>query len=120
NSEIMVVLLDLDSGPNTNHVKNPLKTKYLPANFVSDTISPGIGKDNVYRDPWGNPYIITIDLNYNEKARDAFYGQEKISHDSGQTGFYGLQNTKDTTGMTDYFEANDKVMVWSAGPDKKI
>jgi hypothetical protein len=34
---------------------------------------PGVGTDLVYRDPWGNPYIITLDLNYDEKARDACY-----------------------------------------------
>jgi hypothetical protein len=38
-----------------------------------DTNSPGVGTDLVYRDPWGNPYIITMDLNYDEMCKDAFY-----------------------------------------------
>jgi hypothetical protein len=27
----------------------------------------------VYRDPWGNPYVITMDLNYDGLCKDAFY-----------------------------------------------
>ena len=50
--------------------KRPL---YLNATRPGDTNTPGVGPDGVYRDPWGNPYIITVDLNYDDKARDAFY-----------------------------------------------
>ena len=53
----------------------------LNANTVSDTFSPGVGSDGVYRDPWGNPYIITLDLNFDEKARDAFYRAVSVSQD---------------------------------------
>jgi prepilin-type N-terminal cleavage/methylation domain-containing protein len=126
NSEIMAVLLDVETWPNgldtinKGHVKNPGKKQFLSADMVSDIVSPGIGKDGVYRDPWGTPYIITIDLNYDDHARDAFYGISSISKDSNASGYNGLQNFKDTTGVTDKFEANDKIMVWSAGPDKKI
>jgi hypothetical protein len=130
NSEIMAVLLDVETWPNgvvtlnAGHVKNPLKTKYLTAQSVSDTSSPGLGKDGIYRDPWGNPYIITVDLNYDEHARDVFYRLNAVSKDPGvgssPNGLYGLQNFKDPTGGTDTFEDNDKIMVWSAGPDKMI
>src|SRR5262249_31703526 len=79
NSEVMAILLDLETYPdsrhtvNFGHVKNPQKTSYLNVKRVSDKASPGVGQDLVYRDPWGNPYIITFDLNYDQKARDAFY-----------------------------------------------
>ena len=67
NSEVMAVLLDVERWPgppavttiNQGHVKNPQKTLYLNEVMVNDTNSPGIGPDGVYRDPWGNPYVIT-------------------------------------------------------------
>jgi hypothetical protein len=126
----MAVLLDVETWPNgvdtinKGHVKNPLKTKYLNADSVGDTVSPGIGRDGVYRDPWGNPYILTIDLNYDDHTRDVFYGTVGVSKDPGAPspagGFNGLQNFKDLSGASDKFESNDKVMIWSVGPDKKM
>ena len=126
NAEIMAVLLDLENYGNGNptinkgHVKNPKRSVLLTAKSVSDTTSPGIGLDGVYRDPWGNPYIITLDLNYDEKARDAFYRSRQISQMNLQTGLNGLFNSKDPGGNGDDFEENAPVMVWSAGPDKMI
>ena len=101
---------------NTNHVKNPQQTKFLNAAIAPDTKSPGIGPDLVYRDPWGNPYIITMDLNYDDQCNDSFYGQMKISQNSGSTGYYGLNNSVDTGGNGDHFQFHGKVMVWSMGP----
>ncbi|HVV72262.1 MAG TPA: type II secretion system protein [Verrucomicrobiae bacterium] len=128
NSEIMATLLDLETYPssgnptiNRGHIKNPQKTQFLNATLASDTKQPGVGKDLVYRDPWGNPYIITIDLNYDEKARDAFYRLQSVSKQSGQpAGFNGLINSIDPAGAGDHFEAAGPVMVWSAGPDGKV
>ena len=128
NAEIMAVLLDLETYGNGNptinkgHVKNPQRTAFLVAKMGSDANAPGVvGPDGVYRDPWGMPYIITVDLNSDEKCRDAFYRQKQVSQQgTGQAGYFGLFNSKDPSGATDDFEANDQIMVWSAGPDKKI
>ncbi len=127
NSEIMAVLLDLETYPSTGlptinkgHVKNPQKTALLNATMTSDTASPGVGKDLVYRDPWGDPYIITLDLNYDNKARDAFYRQRTVSMQAGASGYNGLVNSIDNGGNGDHFEAGTTVMVWSFGPDKKL
>ena len=136
NSEVMAVLLDAENWPNgvatinQGHVKNPQRTKYLNAAMATDTNSPGVGPDGVYRDPWGNPYVITIDLNYDEKARDAFYRLPAVSQDpedaTGNRGLNGLIKKKDSNGnpvlinFQQVFEANSPVMVWSAGPDKQI
>jgi len=130
NAEIMAVLMDMEKYPNglftinKDHVKNPQRTKYLNATLVSDTTSPGIGLDGVYRDPWGNPYIITVDLNNDEKARDAFYSTIVVSEDASsasnpKSGLNGLIAGKDKNNNVVY-EANTPVMVWSAGPDKMI
>ena len=128
NAEIMAVLLDLENYGNGNptinkgHVKNPKRSVLLTAKSVSDTTSPGIGLDGVYRDPWGNPYIITLDLNYDEKARDAFYRAQQVSQQTPNlsAGRNGLYNSKDQNGNGNNFEENAPVMVWSAGPDKMI
>jgi prepilin-type N-terminal cleavage/methylation domain-containing protein len=132
NSEVMAVLLDVEFWPatptvptiNQGHVKNPQRTKYLNAATATDTNSPGVGPDGVYRDPWGNPYVITIDLNYDDKARDAFYRLRSVSQNSGTTGLNGLVNVhtppSPPDGNSDFFECTSPVMVWSAGPDKMI
>src|SRR5256885_17221359 len=75
NAEVMAALLDRTNLPwNLNHALNPNKIGYLTAKEVNDTKpTPGVGPDGVYRDPWGNPYIITLDLNGDGKCRDAFY-----------------------------------------------
>ena len=58
---------------------NPQQTKFLNATMVSDTVSPGVGLDGVYRDPWGDPYVISMDLNYDGVCQDAFYCQQSVS-----------------------------------------
>jgi prepilin-type N-terminal cleavage/methylation domain-containing protein len=133
NSEIMAVLMDVEHWPNDpanvytvnkGHVKNPQRTPYLNAKMSGDTKSPGVGTDGVYRDPWGNPYIITIDINSDEKARDGFYRDPAVSADTAdsndpQRGYNGLIPKKLSNNAIVY-EANSPVMVWSAGPDKMV
>ena len=53
--------------------KNPQRISFLNAKLTGDVTSPGVGTDYVYRDPWGNPYIITLDANYDAaRAQDVF------------------------------------------------
>jgi prepilin-type N-terminal cleavage/methylation domain-containing protein len=126
NSEVISILMDIEKYPKTGlqtvnfgHVKNPQRNAFLNATMVSDTISPGVGVDLVYRDPWGNPYIITLDLNYDEKARDAFYCNPKVSSSSSPSaGLDGLVPKLISNGTV--YEANSPIMVWSLGPDKKF
>jgi prepilin-type N-terminal cleavage/methylation domain-containing protein len=127
NAEIIAILMDLEkygNGRDTinkGHVRNLKKNQYLQAKVVSDTSSPGVGTDGVFRDPWGNPYIITLDLNSDDKARDAFYCLRPVSQatNGAPTGFNGLFNS-DPNPNTDRFEGRANVMVWSAGPDMAI
>jgi prepilin-type N-terminal cleavage/methylation domain-containing protein len=128
NAEVMAILLDLEyygdgrATINKDHVRNPNRTKFFNAEMVSDTTSPGLGKDGVYRDPWGNPYIITLDLNNDNKARDSFFRLGSVSRKIGPIGINGLTNSHKTPpdGVGDYWEVNATVMVWSAGPDKLV
>jgi len=124
NAEVMSALFDLEkfrnNAPtwNQNHALNPNKAVYLDAKQVSDTKSPGVGLDGVYRDPWGTPYIISLDLNADNKCRDAWYRLASVSLMPGtlDKGFNGLTRA----GNGDTFEANRPIMIWSFGPDGKI
>jgi prepilin-type N-terminal cleavage/methylation domain-containing protein len=121
NAEVIAILMDITNtsvtAVNVNHQKNPQQTKFLNATLASDTNSPGVGPDLVYRDPWNNPYIITMDLNYDEMCKDAFYRSNAVSGINGTSanpGWNGLVNP-DTT-QNDNFQFRGKVMVWSVGP----
>jgi len=100
--------------PNKDYVRNPQRNSFLNAKKVTNTSDPGVGLDGVYRDPWGNPYVITLDLNYDEKVRDGLYSLPQVSLSSGTVGFYGLSAV--AAGAP--FEYKGNVMVWSAGKDR--
>jgi prepilin-type N-terminal cleavage/methylation domain-containing protein len=123
NSEVIAILMNLTNYPNTstwtdntNYVKNPMQTVFLNAKIVSDSSSPGVGTDLTYRDPWGNPYIITMDLNEDNKAEDGFYGQYAVSSSTSAAGGTGLVGLSYQQSDGNYaFHGN--VMVWSMGPN---
>jgi prepilin-type N-terminal cleavage/methylation domain-containing protein len=127
NWEVIAILMDWTNSPvgsainpNLNHQKNPRQTAYLNAKMSGDVTQPGVGPDLVYRDPWGNPYIISMDLNYDEKCMDAFYRRSAVSRQSAgkPDGINGLFNAKDSSGASDDFSFTGGVMVWSRGTDK--
>jgi prepilin-type N-terminal cleavage/methylation domain-containing protein len=106
NSELMAILLDVeqfeDGTPtvNLNHARNPQRISFLNAKRTSETAAPGVGPDGVYRDPWGNPYIVTIDFNEDNQCQDGFY--------------YPL--TKGPTPLL----VRAPAIAWSLGPDGKV
>lgn len=121
NSRLIEILQDRTHYPdgNQNHVFNHKNINCLNAPSASDNKSPGIGPDLVYRDPWRNPYIVTLDLNYDGWCRDGFYSNPKVSvKQNSQSGHKGLvpKQIKDGT----YYEHKGVVMVWSFGPDGDI
>jgi prepilin-type N-terminal cleavage/methylation domain-containing protein len=127
NAEVVAILMDYTNYPNssvstinTNYQKNPQKTIFLNATMSGDTSSPGVGNDLVYRDPWGNPYIITMDLNYDEQCKDAFYCLSKVSNQTGANTNPGINGLTDPDNSNDNYLFHDNVMVWSAGPDGKV
>jgi prepilin-type N-terminal cleavage/methylation domain-containing protein len=124
NSEVMAILMNITNYPgtttptiNTNSQKNPQRTIFLNAKMVGDTVTwPGVGPDLVYRDPWGNPYIITMDLNYDEQCQDWFYSMKNVSSTgTGGQGYNGLVNPNVLQNRNN-FQYHGKVMVWSMGP----
>jgi prepilin-type N-terminal cleavage/methylation domain-containing protein len=109
NSEVIAILRDDNFWPEANngvqHIYNPKQTDTFTAKVALDTNSPGIGPDDVLRDPWGSPYIITLDLNYDQKCYDATLD-----------GMYQLETPKPAGPLLVPQEA----MVWSFGPMKTI
>ena len=109
NSDIMVILMDIPQGANINHQKNPQQHALLSPKMVSDSSLPGVSTlDYNYRDPWGNPYIVSFDLNYDERTADAVYSAAAVSSVG-----VGLINNGGV------YEFSGNVMVWSLGPDGK-
>ncbi len=117
NAEVIAILMDLTNYPgggptvNMNYQKNPQQTVFLNATMSGDTSSPGVGTDLVYRDPWGNPYVITMDLNYDELCEAALYDSINMN----LNGLNGLIPAPDGN-----YAYRGKVMVWSAGPDGQV
>jgi type II secretion system protein G len=138
NSEVILILMDstLDQA-NAQFVpknpENPRGQAFLTPRFAPESnrkadeersrakglFRPGVSRlDGVYRDPWGSPYMITLDLDYDSSCRDAFYRGEKVG--TGAPGFYrnphsGKNPSQDTR---ENWELRQGVMVWSFGPDR--
>ncbi len=111
NSEVIIILKDIDTDPNPpndKHARNPRKIAFFEGKMAADNDSPGIGPDFVLRDPWRNPYVITMDLNDDNKCFDSVYRQVPAG---------------DTVGLTQQgaqgFALSGPFMVWSLGPDGK-
>jgi hypothetical protein len=124
NAEVISILLNITSfrngtlTPNHGSSLNPRHLVMLNASMANQE-EPGVGVDGVYRDPWGNPYIITIDLDSNGKCRDAFYSKAEVSaSDRGASGHYDLARHTGAFG-NDVYELNRPIMIWSLGPDGK-
>ena len=135
NNEVVSILMDITNFPgspggataNTNHQSNPQGTKFLNAKMSGWTPGPnagtplgGVDQNLVYRDPWGNPYIISMDLNYDDLCMDSFYCQQAVSGQGASTaGYNGLNSPGfiNKSNGKDNFEFHGKVMVWSVGPD---
>ena len=105
NSAIMSILMDreqdFDGKPTVNdrHARNPMRHIFLQDKLVDKAAQSGIGRDLVFRDPWGNPYMITLDVNHDGNCQDGFY--------------YPL------TKGANPFLPGVSAMIWSFGPDGK-
>jgi len=103
NSEVIAILTDAAYYPENSHIYNPQKTPFFNGKLVTDTNSPGIGPDCVLRDPFGMPYMITLDLNYDGKCYDSIWWG-KLYPNAGNTNFF----------------VSGSSMIWSFGQYKKF
>ena len=68
-----------------------------------------------HRDPFGRPFIISFDLDYDDKIADTLYREQTVSAMGPTTNpGYAGHSFNSTRG---WFEAQQGVMVWSLGPD---
>ena len=103
NSEVISILTDADYYPEnsvTRHTYNSQKTPFYDARTAVDTNSPGVDANNILRDPWGMPYIITLDLNYDDKCTDTLIWSKLMN--------------------TNAFSVSGSSMIWSFGYMKKV
>lgn len=124
NAAIIAILMDKETygngldTPNKGHVLNPQRFPLLSPKITSEPNGPGVGPDGEYRDPWGVPYVISLDYSLNERCRDVVYSKAEVSRQTGQSGFNGLFNPI-APGGSDEFEHTGQFLIWSLGPDKK-
>ncbi|MCX6870620.1 MAG: hypothetical protein NTY84_08350, partial [Verrucomicrobia bacterium] len=81
NSEVISILTaqivpDVQGGMadavNLNNNQNPKRTVYLATKSVGRNQPNGVDDLGVYRDPWGHPYIIILDLDYDSRVLSPF------------------------------------------------
>jgi prepilin-type N-terminal cleavage/methylation domain-containing protein len=99
NSWVISILMDVEVLANVGHARNPQRHQYLNAGSLKPGITtPGVSSDDYsFRDPWGNPYIIAFDLNYDNAV-------EITAPDRAYNPY-------------PYGRIPKSVLVWSKGPD---
>jgi prepilin-type N-terminal cleavage/methylation domain-containing protein len=120
NSELIEILMDIDPAQRTpvpadapnranyQHARNPRHVALFTAKFAKGT-SPGVSTDDyLFRDPWGNPYVISMGLDDSDKCIDDYYCHKNMASDLVGLGLSPNQQ---------YFELRRPVMIWSFGPD---
>ena len=93
NAELMDILGNIKSA------YNPRQTPFFQAKQSGSFNAPGIDPNGVFRDPWGNPYIVTVCLADDNETQDGFY--------------FPLTTTGPDTGLL----VPGSVAIWSFGPD---
>jgi prepilin-type N-terminal cleavage/methylation domain-containing protein len=68
NADLFNVLRSINFGPNSGHALNTRRIVFFDAKTTTKVSAYGVGPDGVNRDPWGNPYIVVMDLNYDGNA----------------------------------------------------
>jgi prepilin-type N-terminal cleavage/methylation domain-containing protein len=107
NSEVMAMLtasqfpdsVNASLVVNANNNQNPKRNVYLNVKVVPRNNPGGIDDLGVYRDPWGRPYIIILDLDYDNRVLSPF---PLVRNNAPQPRFIP-----------------DSVLVMSLGPDGK-
>lgn len=107
-----------------NDGRNPRKTQYFnakPAQGGSGaTAGAGLGTDGVFRDPWGSPYIVALDLNYDNTVSNSVYRLQAVSQVAGGSPAGHFGHTGTGNGNNNNYTVRDTVMIFSFGPDQKF
>jgi hypothetical protein len=126
----VATLLNQAMGINTGNAKNPKQNIYYKAaRMNSEPIVAGkpgptgvSTLDYQVRDPWGMPYVISLDLNYDGFTEDLLYRPASVSGQpgGGQNGLNGLVDIAPAQAGNPRFALKGPVMIWSFGPDRQI
>jgi prepilin-type N-terminal cleavage/methylation domain-containing protein len=108
NAELVALLRPLNLAPTpelsaVSASRNPQQLDFLHARIAAGSNAPGLGPDGVLRDPWGNPYIVTLDLDFDDRCID---------------GFYGPLRKNSTPRLSPEIKA--EMLIWSFGADGKV
>jgi prepilin-type N-terminal cleavage/methylation domain-containing protein len=109
NPPVYAVPNDSDNQPiNAKSVLNPQHNTFLTIKTAKGYGANGVSEnDGVYRDPWGRPYIVTVDLDYDNRVLDPF---PKVA--GGQ--LYPADDAQDRARTI-----SQGVIAWSLGKDGK-
>jgi prepilin-type N-terminal cleavage/methylation domain-containing protein len=97
---------------------NPRQIVFISPPNVKDTVNPrgGIGSDGQYYDPWGTPYRLRIDGNYNNQLANPYAEDTGAGPLNASIGVMSWSAGKDQkapdNGGTDNFNASDDVISW--------
>ncbi|HAV63233.1 MAG TPA: hypothetical protein DCY13_12815 [Verrucomicrobiales bacterium] len=119
NAELMALLMAMETFPdgapvlvNLKGNRNPRKIRFLDARMAADNDSRGIGLDGNYRDPWGNPYVVTLDLKGDGYCFDPVLSQPSVASRLPQN---ALAHAR--TNHQGMIEFRGEILIWSRGPD---
>ena len=129
NSEIITILMNYSSpmmpdgvtaNVNKGSLYNPGQSSLFTPKIATDTKSSGVGPDYVYRDPWGNPYIITLDMNGDNHCLDSVYSLQAVSGTGSADGLTPNNTPPDSTFAPNNYEVTGPVMMYSLGKDGSV
>lgn len=135
NDEVMNVLRSINAAPNASYVLNPRQIMFMNIPNAKSATSPkeGIAAQAVtspngaavavgaFVDPWGNPYMLAIDCNYDGYTQDSSpYTDLNYSTVGGQSnlvqvGCFALSWGKDSqqgTKGNNKYTSSDDVLSW--------
>ncbi|CAN5578364.1 hypothetical protein BH20VER3_BH20VER3_18100 [soil metagenome] len=74
NANLFYSLRAVPFGANENDAVNPKKIVFISPPDVKDTTRPrsGIGSNGQDYDPWGNPYLVAMDGNYDDQIANPY------------------------------------------------
>lgn len=120
NAELMVILTAstfpgyTTADPSlAGNARNPRRTPYYNAKSSGATSGAGLGTDGVMRDPWGSPYIVALDFNYDGWVSNSVYNANVVN------GFATGLARQGAAGSSTW-ALKDSVMVFSFGPDASL
>jgi prepilin-type N-terminal cleavage/methylation domain-containing protein len=118
NVDLLYTLRGVASGANANNAANPRVIVFINPPNVKDTANPrsGIGSDGKYYDPFGTPYRVRIDGNYDNQLANPYTADTGTGPATLNIGGIAWSAGKDQkapdNGGTSNFNASDDVISW--------